>query len=389
MSNSVRSLGSLSTGVSMNASLTPSIRMERDLLERMLLERDERITALQKTISIQKEHTLKLQHTLNDTRLIVKENQTKTKLDQDHITYERDVAQMQLHSLAKEREKYKDTVFKLNDNTQPPPPASIYSAIKHLTNGAVIGPDDHAHALAHADTGKKRAWKKPRSPSRSYTTTTTTQKQLINKQIPLDKSQNTRPPTPARTESAHALYLQSQLYQAMHSISALKIQTKSMKVNCDAVVKSLMEDLTETTTLKHQIEVELMSQLTLLEREKNVMQGLLEEKIRIREERLKKSEAKILALENLQGYDSSESEDGSENDQVMGISTMSLSTVKESMDTQTDGENDHEVLEPEVLEHEVVGHEQMESLLQELELMATDNIQSSRKPRKKKGMKIV
>lgn len=361
MSSSVRSLGSLS-GVSMNGSMTPSIRMERDLLERMLMERDERITALQKTISIQKEHTLKLQHTLDDTRLRLKQDQTRSKLQCDHVTYERDVAQMQLRSLEKEREKYKDTVFKLNDNSQTPPSAAIFSAIKHLTNGKLIGSD-----------------KNPQSPSRS--SSASTQKQLTNGQIPVENSRNARPPTPAKTESAHALYLQSQLYQAMHSISALKIQAKAIKVNCEAVVKSLEEDLTETTTLKHQIEVELMSQLTLLEREKNVMQGLLEEKIRIREERLKKSEAKILALENLQGYDSSDSEDESENDPgVRGISTMSLTTVEESEDNQTDNDGESE--------HEVVGHEQMESLLQELELMATDNIQSNRKPRKKKDMNI-
>merc|ERR1719469_32116 len=90
--------------------------MERDLLERMVCERDEKVTDLQKYVSIQKEHTTNLQHTLNHERLRMKIDQTKGKIQMDSIMHERDLAHSLLNSLVLEREKYRDTKFTLDNN---------------------------------------------------------------------------------------------------------------------------------------------------------------------------------------------------------------------------------------------------------------------------------
>lgn len=331
---STRSVGSAS-GISYNASVSQSVTNERDLLERMVQERDEKITSLQKTINIQKEHTTKLQHTLNCSRLRLKQDQTRGKIQLDSIAYERDLSQSQLHALTQEREKYRDTVFTLHPQSpergkNPQSPASPRSTTTQL---------DQFNNISRAGIGGSN-------------------KPLSSEALQPGQSQ---PHIPARTESAHALYLQSQLYQAMHSISAFQIQTKALKQNCDIVIKSLEEDLTETTDLKHQLEVELMSQLTLIEREKGVMEGLLKEKIRIRDDKLKTYEAKIRSLEGLE-EDSSDSDDDSM--QGRGHSTMSLTTVDEPENESEDEDGDECSVE------ESVGHEQMESALQELELMS-------------------
>jgi len=340
---STRSLGShrsLGSGMSYNASINASDRMERDLLERMVCERDEKITGLQKTVSIQKEHTTKLQHTLNDARLKMKVDQTKRKIQMDSIMYERDLAQSLLNGLAQEREKYRDTKFTLDNNNS-------------STDDVEEGRGTKSHS--------------PRS---------TTQFEMFNNTNNSQQPTTTRPHTPARTESAHALYLQSQLYQAMHSISALQLQTKALKSNCDTVVRSLEEDLLETTSLKHQVEVELMSQLTLIEREKGVMEGLLQEKIRIRDGKLKRYEAKIRGLEGLE--EESDSDDD-ENEEVeleleldddswcgRGTSNMSLTTVEEPEDGSEESGEESE--EPRLQTPQ--RHESIDSALTELELLS-------------------
>jgi len=318
---STTSIGSMS-GVSINASMTPSVKMERDLLERMVQDRDDKITTLHKTIAIQKQHAEKLRHDLDETRLRLKQDQTRSKLQNDNVSYERDLAQMQLRALTQEQEKYKDTVFALH------PPS-----------------DGRRGSVGNGG---------PTSPSRPGSTGSTQVGRFGGAEEPSGAQH-----TPAQTETAHALYLQSQLYQAMHSISALQIQATALKENCDAVVNSLEEDLTETTTLKHQIEVELMSQLTQLEREKNVMEGLFEEKIRIMEDKLKKYEEKIRDME---GLDESSSVDSEESGDRQLQSAVSLNTVEESDTDEFDsidigGKG---------------GHDQMESLLTDLETMPFD-----------------
>jgi len=319
--------------------------MERDLLERMVQERDEKITALQKTVSIQKEHTTKLQHTLDDSRLKMKQDQTQNKIRMDSVLYDRDLTQAQLNALTHEREKYRDTVFTLSPDGNRGGGTTTSDERKDPQSPRSTTQLDQFNTIS-----SRRGGGSANSTSSNDTTSNPSSPPVL------------RPHTPARTESAHALYLQSQLYQAMHSISALQIQTKALKQNCHKVVKSLEEDLTETTNLKHQVEVELMSQLTLIEREKGVMEGLLEEKIRIRDSKLRRYEAKIRSMEGLEDGSSEEEDvEDSDDDSLLGgrgLSTMSLTTVEE----QEDGSlNDEE---------EGIGHEQMESALQELEEMS-------------------
>jgi len=316
---STDSIRSLESDVSMNVSISPSMNMERDLLERMVQTRDEKIITLQRTVNIQKGHTSKLQQTLDDSRLKLRQDQMRSKIQYDSISNERDVAFMQLRALQEEHKKYKDVVFTLNSEA---PVASHPTDAKYLGNSG----DDNE--------------KSPRSVA---------QVDKFNKRLSFGSQK--RSLKPARMESAHALSLQAQLYDAMNTISALQIQTISLKKNCDAVVKSLEEDLTDTTTLKHQIEVELMSQLTHIDREKSLMEGQLREEIRNRDIRMKKLEAKIRLMEGLEDGDSDNSDE--EYDlSVRGESTMSLATVEEVEDKDIEKK---------------VGHDQIETLFDEME----------------------
>jgi len=313
-SQSTDSIQTMESDVSMNVSISPSMTMERDLLERMVQTRDEKVITLQRTVNIQKGQTAKLQQTLDDSRLKLRQDQMRSKMQYDSISNERDLAFMQLKALQEEHKKYKDVVFTLNPEA---PGASNPAHAKYLKNSGDVNQ------------------KSPRSVA---------QDDEFNKKLSFGTQK--RPLTPARMESAHALCLQAQLYDAMNTISALQIQTMSLKKNCDAVVKSLEEDLTDTTTLKHQIEVELMSQLTHIDREKSLMEGQLREEIRNRDNRILKLEAKIRFLEGLEDDDSDDS-DEEYSLSVRGESTMSLATVEEVEDKDAE---------------EKVGHDQIKSL---------------------------
>lgn len=234
--------------------MNANLKRERDLLERMVTERDEKITILQKSLSLQRTHLMTLQ-SKHDAQ-IVRHRQicAKHKLACDSLKQERDLALVQLGILQEEREKDKDDPIEL---ALSPIKVHNVSPVKLKTP--------------------------PVSPKSKQSTPTKS-----------PKSPGGEPKSPVQVvDTSHAIKLQSRLYHAMKSLASLQEQAKAMKNNYDDVVDSLEQDLLDLGEEKSKIEVELLTQVATLEREKDVMEGLHKEQVRGRDLKIKRLERKV------------------------------------------------------------------------------------------------
>ena len=247
--------------------MNANLKRERDLLEKMVNERDEKITILQKSFHLQQKHLTALQ-AKHDSQ-IVRHRQicAKHKLTCDSLKQERDLALVQLGLLQEEREKDKDD-----------PIAFALSPIK-----------------VHNISPIKAADMKSIASSSSPTTTTTPTTPSKNTSTPTKKSSSPKSPvSPVPVvDTSHAIKLQSRLYHAMKSLGSLQEQARAMKHNYDGVVDSLEQDLLELGDEKSRGEVELMTQISTLEREKDVSEGLYKDQLRNRDLKIKRLERKV------------------------------------------------------------------------------------------------
>jgi len=79
----------------------------------------------------------------------------------------------------------------------------------------------------------------------------------------------------------------------MKSLASLQEQAKAMKYNYDDVVDSLEQDLLDLGEEKSNVEVDLMTKVSTLEREKDVMEGLYKDQVRNRDLKIKRLERKV------------------------------------------------------------------------------------------------
>ena len=281
---SVMSFRSFSSGLSRSISNTAGInnlKMERNLLERMVQERDEKIGSLQKSIEVQKDHVNKLQAKIEISERRVQQVDQRHKLKMDNLTHEKNMLKSQLKVMHNEIKRINDDPIHRALNSQGnAPTASITTSSLHSGISGLSGSSPDTDVLAQImPAGNPFAEDADEYQNNKKTGGKEEKVKLAN--------------------SAQGLLLQSQLYNAMNSLKQLRQQTSVMKQNYDEVVISLQKDLVLASDDRARIEAELLSQLSLLEQDKKIMQKSLEEKLAQKDARIKVLEKRVKALDKI------------------------------------------------------------------------------------------
>jgi hypothetical protein len=256
--------------------MNANLKRERDLLEKMVNERDEKITILQKSFNLQQTHLTTLQAKHNSQLVRHRQICAKHKLACDSLKQERDLALVQLGILQEEREKDQDDpiAFALS-------PIKVHNISPVKLNNAKGDANGNTNATTNANASSPTA---------------TSPKNLFTRMSPTKKSppSSSSPASPVPVvDTSHAIKLQSRLYHAMKSLASLQEQAKAMKYNYDDVVDSLEQDLLDLGEEKSNVEVDLMTPVSTLEREKDVMEGLYKDQVRNRDLKIKRLERKV------------------------------------------------------------------------------------------------
>lgn len=271
MAASSRSLKSMTSNASNAAAAITSLRMERGLLERMVQERDEKISSLQKSIEVQNTHVIKLQSKIEVLGRHEKQTEARHKLQVDNMLNDQNMLKAQLELLQSEIVR--------------------------------IRSDPIRHVLKTSNSSEENALNDAMNKSKSMsaveplsTTEESASKSSMAKKIKLAFSNQGR-------------LLQTQLYQAMNSLSLLRSQTSVMKQNYDAIVKSLQSDLNQLSDEHAKVETELLCQISALEQKNKVMQKTLQDELSSKDARIKRLEKSVRMLEQIDD-ESDESDDG-------------------------------------------------------------------------------
>ena len=304
--SSARSFSSsISTG-STSSQAFVALKMERDLLERMVQERDEKIKTLQKTNDIQKNFIdgLQVKHDKEQERQ--KQEATRQKLYLQSITHEKNLIKAQFNVLQKENKKIKDDPIRIALISPPESPASK-SSVKSGTNSQLFPDVDGSAIVDSKDDDSLDSLE--------------SETELVS----------SSPKIKILDGDQRCLVLQSQLYQAMSSLSSLQQQVTTMKNNYDEIVNSLQRELLEVEEAKTKIEVKLLSRMTVLEREKTIVEELLQSKIRAKDSRLRRLEKRVQKMDRIADDESLDEEDeeevkkvsyaqhGEEDDSISGL----------------------------------------------------------------------
>lgn len=260
---------SLSNGTSSAA--MASLKMERNLLERMVQERDEKISSLQKSIEVQTEHVNKLQAKIEINERRQKQIESRHKLKLDNMDHEKNMLKSQLKVMHEELKRIS------ND--------PVHNA---LSSAASKGLDGSVNLSQMMPAGNPFGAELEQDPKRA-------------EKIKL-------------ANSAQGVLLQQQLYQAMNSLMQLREQTAAMKENYDEIVTSLQKDLVFAQDAKASTESELLSQIYLLDQQRVTMEKALQHQLAQKDVRIKRLEKRLRKLDNIDDDEGEDIEYGDDTD---------------------------------------------------------------------------
>jgi len=288
-----RSLWAMSNTDS-NASLQreTDLNAQRDVLERMVLERDEQISSLQKSMEFQNGHVVKLQ-----AKVEILERREK----QYHNRH-----QAQINNMVNERNMLKAQMEVTHDEMKRIKTDPIHHA---LTN---------QEGQAKQDKSSTQRWEVKAMPAgNSFSLNGEEDKEADEEQEESIKLAN----------HAQGILLQGQLFQAMNSLSQLRQHCHVMKENYDAIVKSLQTDLNDVSDQRARAETKLLSKIDALDQDKKLMEGALMDELRSKDARIKKLEK---SLKKLNKIDDDEDKDDNHNEETLSkTSSTALSMSNE------------------------------------------------------------
>lgn len=252
------------------------LNAQRDVLERMVLERDEQISSLQKSMEVQNGHVVKLQAKVEILERREKQYHTRHKAQINNMVNERNMLKAQMEVTHEEMKRIK---------TDP-----IHRA---LTNQ-----EDEAKQ----DKSSTQQWEGKAMPAGNpFSLNGEGGKEAEEEQEESIKLAN----------HAQGILLQGQLFQAMNSLSQLRQHCHVMKENYDAIVKSLQTDLNDVSDQRARAETELLSKIDALDQDKKLMEEALMDELRSKDARIKKLEKNLKKLNRI---DDDENEDADEDD---------------------------------------------------------------------------
>lgn len=272
-----RSLRAMSkTGSAASVQRERDLNAQRDVLERMVLERDEQISSLQKSMEVQNGHVVKLQAKVEILERREKQYHTRHKAQINNMVNERNMLKAQMEVTHDEMKRIK---------TDP-----IHRA---LTN---------QEGQAKQDKSSSQRWEGKAMPAGNpFSLNGAQDKETEEEQEESIKLAN----------HAQGILLQGQLFQAMNSLSQLRQHCHVMKENYDAIVKSLQTDLNDVSDQRARAETELLSKIDALDQDKKLMEGALMDELRSKDARIKKLEK---SLKKLNRIDDDEDEDDHDDD---------------------------------------------------------------------------
>mmetsp|Transcript_21974 Transcript_21974/g.25404 ORF Transcript_21974/g.25404 Transcript_21974/m.25404 type:complete len:357 (-) Transcript_21974:191-1261(-) len=326
---SARSMGS---GISMESTASEkALKSERNLLERMVQERDEKIKSLQTTIAMQEISIDKLQQKNDREDEKGLQHAARQKLYLQSVTHEKNLAKSQLKVLQKENQRIKDDpIHKLLTSHTPP---------------KMNFPGSHVF------------FKKPASPSESIGASTDTNSDVSPQPIPPPTS----PPLRLFSDDPKTLLLQSQLYQAMNSLSSLQHQTVALKKNYDAILDSLQQDSMRADEDKARLEVKLLSRIAVIEREKTIIEAVLNEKIKARDLKIKRMEKNLKRLDIIADDDASLDDDYSDSQESTPDNNENDNKSQRTKNTSITRQS---------LKKRRESHEEVDDMISELEMLS-------------------
>jgi len=269
---STRSFGTgLGGSLSTPSAAVASLKMERNLLERMVQERDEKTSSLQKSVAVQNEHVNKLQAKIEISERREKQIEQRHKLKIENLNHEKGMLKSQLKVMH-------DEIRRISD-------------------------DPIRHALAVDGGGHP-------DDSNSLTAIESEEDKILSQMMPagnpfgVDKEQGgVKQDKIKLATTAQGVLLQTQLYQAMNSLKQLRQQTAVMKKNYDEIITSLQHDFVIATDAKARVESELLSELSLLEQDKNIMERSLEDQLHQKDARIRRLEKRLRSMDDIDDED--------------------------------------------------------------------------------------
>jgi hypothetical protein len=251
-----------------------SLKMERNLLERMVQERDEKISSLQKSIEVQNEHVNKLQAKIEISERREKQIEQRHKLKLENLTHEKGMLKSQLKVMHNEIRRISDDPIHHALATN--------QSVSNISSGSDGSAEDQIMSQI-MPAGNPFGAEVEQNPMRQ-------------EKIKL-------------ANSAQGVLLQSQLYQAMNSLKQLREQTGAMKKNYDEIVTSLQQDLVSAADEKARTESELLSQLSFLEQDRKVAVKSLENQLVQKDARIRRLEKRMRSMDDIEDEDVSEGDD--------------------------------------------------------------------------------
>eukprot|EP00553_Chaetoceros_curvisetus_P009533 CAMPEP_0204627670 /NCGR_PEP_ID=MMETSP0717-20131115/14154_1 /ASSEMBLY_ACC=CAM_ASM_000666 /TAXON_ID=230516 /ORGANISM="Chaetoceros curvisetus" /LENGTH=455 /DNA_ID=CAMNT_0051643999 /DNA_START=563 /DNA_END=1930 /DNA_ORIENTATION=- len=237
---------------------------QRDLLERMVQERDEKLSSLNKSMEVQNGHITKLHAKLEVSDRREKQSETRHEMQIESMANDQNILKSQLKLLQEEVQRIK---------TDP---------VRHALTQKVGAEND-------ADGINESKESVPLGPLAKL-------KAKIGASISQDKENKI-----TLTDHAQGMLLQGQLFQAMMSLSQLRQQTAVMKEHYDAIVKSLQADLTSMSDKKAEEEAKLLNRIYALDGEKRVAEEALRNELKAKNVRIKALEKRLANLEKTRG----------------------------------------------------------------------------------------
>lgn len=304
-----------------------SLKMERNLLERMLQERDEKISSLMKSIQVQNEHVNTLQAKAEVSERRAKQVEQRHQLQIGNLEKENTMLKSQLEVMHREIVRINDDPIhqalissnNSNSDRTRSTTASGRSEEEEMLariipeRNSASGRSEEEEMLARimpaanpfADVDDILWHEDSTEENEDRNGSINTSDNFGNGNTHTNIANNDNGNSSNNEEqiklanSAQGILLQSQLYQALSSLKHLRQQTRAMKTDYDEIIVSLQKDLVQTMDDKARAEASLLSQLSHLDQTSKVTQRSLEDKIVQKESRIKRLEDRITALENI------------------------------------------------------------------------------------------
>ena len=274
----------------------------------MLQEREEKISSLQKSIQVQNDHVHKLTSKVEVMERRSKQTVQRFDLKLENAAHEKEMLKTQLKVLYEEMKKMsEDPIHQaLRNNNRNSSANSNGSSSTNTASTVHSGRSEEEEILSQImpagnpfDENSSSSNISGNSNNNNSTGSNSAHsRNSRNSTVRVDGNSDADEKIKL-ANSAQAILLQSQLYQALTSLKQLRQQTRGMKANYDAVVSSLQHDLVQCMDDKVRSETGLLSQLQSLEHSSRVREEGLREEMKNKDTRIERLMRRIGVLDKI------------------------------------------------------------------------------------------